>query len=245
MTMGLYWIITSLLRESRIGSFHLRLRGRSDDGLHRELLLLQWNNDLVLLGNRNAILVVHRRAEMIARCLIFAAFAIVVSFPGPLTAQDSGSGNSDDELLYRSIRKLEVDKPLRIEMMNGARFTGTLTRHLADTLYLTDSLGEHGVPFGSIKSIWKRGRSTTTGLLIGLGIGFVAGLTVGLIVTASESNTDGVGEFGADIELGGLFAILIGTASGGIIGGVIGWSTPKWHRCYEYRPAVNDGRYGP
>jgi hypothetical protein len=185
---------------------------------------------------------------MIAKYLAFAVFAVVVSSPGTLAAQDPGSGTYHDYLLDRSIRNLEIDKPVRIEIMNGARFTGMLTRNLADTLYLTDSLGEHGVPYGSIKSIWKRGRATTTGLLIGCGIGFVAGLIVGQVVTASDGNKDDVPGPGAEIELGGLFGTLIGTVSGGIIGGVIGWSTPKWHRCYKYsppKPAVDDGRYGP
>ena len=45
---------------------------------------------------------------------------------------------SDDSLLHRTIRKLEIDKSVRIELFDHVNFTGALTRALGDTLYLTD-----------------------------------------------------------------------------------------------------------
>lgn len=185
---------------------------------------------------------------MIGKYLAFAAFAIVVSFPGPLGARDSGSGTYDDDLLHRSIKKLEINRPVRIELMNGVRFTGTLIRHLADTLFLTDSLGKHGIPHGSTKLIWRQGRATVTGLIIGSAVGAVGGLIVGGMAARFESTMDDIP--GSSPREGGIIiaGTLIGMFTGALIGGGIGALIPKWHRCYKYRPpepAFDDGRYGP
>jgi hypothetical protein len=131
--------------------------------------------------------------------------------------------------------------------MNGARLTGTLTGHFADTLYLTDSLGKHGIPFGSIRSVWKRGRSTTTGLIIGSAVGAIGGLIVGGMAAGFESGMDDIP--GSSPREGGIIigGTLIGIFTGALIGGGIGSLIPKCRRCYKYRPpepAVDDGRYG-
>jgi hypothetical protein len=78
------------------------------------------------------------------------------------------------------------------------------------------------VPAADIDTIWTRGSSTKTGLivgaLLGAGLGIVAGSTLG------EADTPRGELMGATIGLG--------MAGGGLLGALFGTAVPRWKRGY-------------
>jgi hypothetical protein len=76
------------------------------------------------------------------------------------------------------------------------------------------------VPAVSIDTLWTRGRSTKTGLIVGA----LLGAGIGAVAAAS------LGE--GDIDRQALWAVSLGggTVGGGLVGMLIGAAVPRWKR---------------
>ncbi|MEE9442540.1 MAG: hypothetical protein V3V99_07720 [candidate division Zixibacteria bacterium] len=174
------------------------------------------------------------------KILSISLFGIVLLSFSMSFAQDSNQLSAKDSLLYKVIKKLDVEKLLRVQLTDKVRITGIYSEFIGDTLFLIDSLGKRAVPVGSIDIMWKRGRATKTGLLIGSIVGTQVGLIGGYCAA---------GLMPGDAAVNFLVGTLTGILTGGLIGSAIGAVIKKWHRCFsppdpeEILPPDYDGRY--
>lgn len=78
------------------------------------------------------------------------------------------------------------------------------------------------VPAAEVDTIWTRGTSTKTGLIVGALLGAGLGLVAG----------SGLGE--AEVDRGTLMvaSIGLGMGSGGLLGAIFGTALPRWKRSY-------------
>lgn len=107
----------------------------------------------------------------------------------------------------------------------AAEFTRVSGRLIAlsDTSVTLDVEGRRGiigltVPLTAIDTVWTSSGATSTGVIIGAGVGLLAGGLAGAALT--EGQDDDAIVIGA----------AVGIAGGGLLGAIIGSAIPKWTR---------------
>lgn len=126
---------------------------------------------------------------------------------------------------------LRVGQRVRIEVSEFERLEGPFLAFRADTLFISHpTRGAIGIGASDIDSIWTRGRSGKTGVVIGAAVGaLAAGVLLYMLRDLDLNDEPGTAGFGVGTVIG---AELIGIGTGGLIGLGIGSLIPKWHRRY-------------
>jgi hypothetical protein len=121
-----------------------------------------------------------------------------------------------------AIESLHDSQWVRLTTPGLGRSEGRLLARNPTELILSPAPRTVRIPAADIDTIWTRGSSTRTGLLVGALLG------AGLGVVAASA----LGE--ADVDRGTLMAasIGLGTAGGGLLGALFGTAVPRWKRSY-------------
>ena len=125
--------------------------------------------------------------------------------PGsPAPAPASRGGGVQASLLEDLGLRVNLDDQLRVEDQSGARTTGRLTRLTADDITLLTSSGEKHFTRDTVRQVAVRRHPFRMGVLIGAGIGVVAGAIAGCTGEDREECADApimVGALGAGAGL--------------------------------------------
>jgi hypothetical protein len=141
-----------------------------------------------------------------------------------LTMPALAAGQTGDHSIMRqtAIESLHDSQRVRLTSPVAGRREGRLLARNPTELILSPAPEPVRIPAADIDTIWTRGSSTGTGLivgaLLGAGLGAVAGSALG------ESDTPRGALMAASIGLG--------TAGGGLLGALFGAVVPRWKRSY-------------
>jgi hypothetical protein len=140
-------------------------------------------------------------------------------------------------VLPSRLRAQAVDRQGRIRESfshAGARFrlhgptVGTLDGRLVQVDDRSVTLSDHTpVPLTELDTVWRRGRATLTGGIVGSALLTLPGAIVGSFA-AGMCETSSCPSQGEGVIVGAAF----GAATGFLFGAVIGTLIPKWHRIF-------------
>jgi hypothetical protein len=142
------------------------------------------------------------------------------------TTAASANAQTPPLRLTETLRALRDSQMVRTVAVGLGRSQGRVLEH-SNTLLVLRGEGELvRVPSTSIDSLWIQGSNSKKGLAWGAGVGAVAGLGLGVLVTqfCRESETDD--SCPEAIPILGLGGAAVGTAVGALVGAMI----PKWQR---------------
>jgi hypothetical protein len=119
-----------------------------------------------------------------------------------------------------AFESLQDSQWVRLTSLELGRRQGRLLQNSPRELILSPEPQPLRVPAVSIDTLWTRGRSTKTGLIVGA----LLGAGIGAVAAAS------LGE--GDIDRQALWAVSLGggTVGGGLVGMLIGAAVPRWKR---------------
>lgn len=148
--------------------------------------------------------------------LLFCAAILAVPCARAQTAPDS-------------LLRLKPGTTVRVETLALLKFDSALLRATGDTLVVAGAPGQQtNLPLRDLNAVWKRGRATKTGAVIG---GIVGAVGLGILGAFVGGIAEGEG---ADTTAGSgaVYGAIGGAAGGALVGALIGSAIPKWHRCY-------------
>lgn len=150
---------------------------------------------------------------------------LVLGASGALRAQDVAAETSKTELV-NVLRTLEPGERLRVELSTGGRQEGRMAGGLPDSLAVRDGV-DVAVPVEEIERIWTRDDHLLEGVLVGGGVGLLAGAVFGAWI-GDFACAEIPGEdctFELALAVGG-----IGAAGGAGLGAVVGLLIPGWNQ---------------
>lgn len=167
----------------------------------------------------------------LAACLAYASVG--------WSAEDSTAAAAVNVELMQKISALEAGKPLRLRLISSEEMWGIFAGRKGDTLLLTDSAGTNGIPAASVETMWKRGRATKWGIVLGGIFGAVIGTGVGGIIAGFEASMDDIP--GSDPNENTIVAgSAIGLVTGALIGAGVGAFFPQWNKVYKLPDTDDD-----
>jgi hypothetical protein len=148
--------------------------------------------------------------------------AIVIGFSLMMPTPGIGQTAGTSVMRQSEIESLHDSQWVRLTTPGLGRSEGRLLARNATELILSPAPQPVRIPAAEIDTIWTRGSSTGTGLLVGALLGAALGAVAG----------SSLGE--ADTDRGGFLALSIGAgaAGGGMLGALFGTAIPRWKRSY-------------
>ena len=148
--------------------------------------------------------------------------AITVFLFLSMPALATGQTGDNSVMRQTAIESLHDSQWVRLTSPGAGRRDGRILARNPTELILSPAPEPVRVPAADIDTIWTRGSSTKTGLivgaLLGAGLGIVAGSALG------EADSPRGELMGATIGLG--------MAGGGLLGALFGTAVPRWKRSY-------------
>lgn len=162
--------------------------------------------------------------------------ALLAAAAGGVRAQDSPVVR--DSTVARLVR---LGRPVRVRAADGRVLVGQPDSAAQGRLHATTAAGAPWtLPYTAMDTIWRRGRATWTGAIVGAAAGAVGFGTFVAIVAHALCEVDC-----EDAALSGaLIGGAIGLGGGGALGAVIGSAIPRWVRAWPGAgvPAPRPGR---
>ena len=165
------------------------------------------------------------------RQLLLTGLVLAGLFPMPGIAQVSAPDLSQKR--SKAIARLKPGSLIRVHAQSLGEIVGRYHSSASDSLFISDNMGESGVPIAAIDAIWVRGRATWKGAKIGGIVVGAVGTGVGIVAV---SGCDGAACI-FDLPILGVGGVI----AGGLVGAGLGTAFPKWHRRYrspDYDPDV-------
>ena len=176
------------------------------------------------------------------RQLIVIGLTLAIFLPMPVIARNPTPEKDEGQKRAEAIARLKPGKLIRVHAQNLGEIVGKYRSSNTDSLFISEDMGQRGVPIASIDALWVRGRATKSGAIIG-GVGVFA-IVLGLgIVYALAPGSRGSDDWCSDDACTNVVAVLGvgGVIAGGLVGAGFGTAFTKWHRRYrspDYDPAV-------
>jgi hypothetical protein len=148
--------------------------------------------------------------------------AIIVSLSLVMPTLGIGQTGGTSLMRQSAIESLHDSQWVRLASPDIGRREGRLLARNRTELILTPAPDPVRIPAAEIDTIWTRGSSTKTGLLVGALLGAALGAVAGS--SLGEADTDRVGFLALSIGAG--------TAGGGLLGALFGTALPRWKRSY-------------
>ncbi len=163
------------------------------------------------------------------RSILFACAVLAVPLVGAGPARAQVAPETGHDLVALRLRQLEAGSRLRVATAGPSGLVlGRLDSVTEDALLLLGPDGtRQAVGLDRITDVWRRGRATRTGALVGGVTGVVVGGVLGAWIAAFVAE-GGDADSAGGILLGGALVGAGGAAAGALIGAAI----PAWHRRY-------------
>ncbi len=177
------------------------------------------------------------------RQLIVIGLTLAIFLPMSGIARPSAPEKDEGQKRSEAIARLKPGALVRIHAQSLGEIVGKYRSSNTDSLFISEDMGQRGVPIASIHALWVRGRATKFGAIIGgagvaaIGLGLVIYVAVVVESSPSEPKFCSGGACGyALLAFGG------GIAGGALVGAGLGTAFTKWHRRYrspDYDTAVH------